>query len=687
MAFLSIIIVTGLLAGAVIFSRIFRDVRAPLLTYLGAYAGTTAIGAAGLLDPLGREQFTLFIPDFDPARFQYLGSSLYWTLLLAPFVLVPLGAKAGAALAGGGLGSKLVQTVPLDDKRLLQIFYAIALAALGYALLKLAQTGNLFPSYFWDRSLSCQDRLLRRTELFGELRYLYYAATFAILPIAAVVSLLQWINTSTKRNFGVFVFFLVASLYLNSIVLMKANIVILVGILLLACIVAGVATLRHYIVFGVLAVGSLALMELVLLCYAAPPLATPSEEVAALSTPAPTSKPTSTAAPAPKQPATPKGPSATPGTKLDAKSVSPTDRSEPADKPSGPEFLPESKPEPKSRPKTKERVIFSDPVMEQRARVVAGLVRNVAFRMAASFPYYVEIFSDPDERCGLESNRLPLFPSEQCLGPTKIFPLMYPKVTFVQGFAPAAAHVSAYGELGFVYAIVVLILGGAILGFVWRIGLYRPTPLFMGLGTAACVFAYYLSQVSLVGALTYSHGLIWYVFPVGVALLIGAVSVRRAALLQLVRNPPVRQWAQNAASLRWAQGAMKPAYLAGAALALSILTATIVMVPSLANYVRPNGSAASQSREDRLTAELASLRAAIEHRDQADLKRVEMLTALIRKLEAAVAAQTEVRGEIVSLQKRVNEQIAALKTQISGLQKSLSKAPPAAKPRQKKRRR
>ncbi len=143
---------------------------------------------------------------------------------------------------------------------------------------------------------------------------------------------------------------------------------------------------------------------------------------------------------------------------------------------------------------------------------------GVAFhRMAAAVPYYVVIFEDSEERCGIQGGairRLLRFPESACVLPIKIFNFMYPEVDWAQGQQPAPASLSAYGELGFAWSIIVMALSGVLLGALGVIGAVGRGPLYIGFVIASCSFAYYLTQVSFVASFTYPHGLIVFMIPV-----------------------------------------------------------------------------------------------------------------------------------------------------------------------------
>ena len=161
------------------------------------------------------------------------------------------------------------------------------------------------------------------------------------------------------------------------------------------------------------------------------------------------------------------------------------------------------------------------------------ITRNAALRMAAAFPYYVQAFKEPDARCGLQG---PPFlmpaPLQTCFPPTKVFRLMYPNVTYITGFAPAPINVSAYAEIGPLYAFIAMVGCGAIIGVLASLARGRD-PLSASIGTAVCAYAYYVSQVSFMGSLFDSYGLFWLLFPIVALVLISSIS---SVLMQYVRR-------------------------------------------------------------------------------------------------------------------------------------------------------
>jgi hypothetical protein len=161
------------------------------------------------------------------------------------------------------------------------------------------------------------------------------------------------------------------------------------------------------------------------------------------------------------------------------------------------------------------------------------IARNLAFRMAIAFPYYVEMFEDPAERCGVEDNRVPFLPKQTCFPASKVFSAMYPDITYVQGQAPAAAHISALAEYGVWFSFLVMIGCGLAIGIAAQLARLCEPTLSAGMIAAAAVLAYNLTQVPFVGALSYSQGYVVFLLPV--ALIAGIPVLSRAILTPIAR--------------------------------------------------------------------------------------------------------------------------------------------------------
>ncbi|AHY53097.1 hypothetical protein AB7M63_004698 [Bradyrhizobium japonicum] len=147
-------------------------------------------------------------------------------------------------------------------------------------------------------------------------------------------------------------------------------------------------------------------------------------------------------------------------------------------------------------------------------RIIAiRMVRSNLLRMAVGFPFYVEIFSDPERRCGIDPSWLRrVFGEQRCFPPTLIFPKVFPNVTSTTGYQPAPVNVSGYAEAGPWYALFATFVAGSLLGLISSLGRGRD-PAAIATTVAACVFAYYIAQSSLTGALFDAYGLLWLTLP------------------------------------------------------------------------------------------------------------------------------------------------------------------------------
>jgi hypothetical protein len=164
------------------------------------------------------------------------------------------------------------------------------------------------------------------------------------------------------------------------------------------------------------------------------------------------------------------------------------------------------------------------------------MTRAAALRMAASFPYYIQKFSDPKEKCGLEiPPPLVFLPRQTCFPPIKIFNLMYPSIHYVQGYAPAASNVSAYAELGIGYSLIAMTLSGMIIGALSFFA-HARNALSISITVATCIFSYYLTQVSLTGSILDSYGLLWMLLPLVLAIILTRVFGAKSIKLEAMRG-------------------------------------------------------------------------------------------------------------------------------------------------------
>jgi hypothetical protein len=445
----------------------------PLWIYLISYTATTALGGLYFMTSAGKAD--LFALLGEPVRKveSVIGSPTYLAVLLLPFLLVPV-----AAIFGAWATRKIVSRRPLSDVPV--SFFMIGLlaaAAIAYCSYRLHRAGALLP----DLTVDFHANILERVRLFEVLGPIFYIMLYGILPMTAVMflaRLLRWRKlvdlVGFLVTFAAFYFFifdtlakshlLVFSLMLIAVVLLSRVSIWLVPVLL---VVSGLAfTLTDYALTG-RAVAKL--------------------QGVAITEP-------------PKQPAS----------ELE-KEI---------------EAAPQKTPNIGGAPGASPSTILKEPPVNP----AVNPIKNIIFRMSTTLPFYVSIFEDPAERCGIEAHSvrrvLGLAPSA-CTLPIKVFAAMWPDIRWVTGFAPAAAHISAFGEAGLAWSVIVLIIAGFCLGAIGELATLGKGVIFVAIGAAGCTFAYYLTQLPLIAAFTYGHGLAFLLLPVIVTGVVG-LGMKRA---------------------------------------------------------------------------------------------------------------------------------------------------------------
>jgi len=332
----------------------------------------------------------------------------------------------------------------------------------AWCVYKLAAAGALSAQELWDRSVAFSQRMERRVELIRLLGNQYYAFAYSSLPILASFLLAKAVLQRDRVAFAAFCILSAILLWLDLAIIMKAPIIIYIGLIALTLILCRCGAIRSLAATVPIAV--VLYFSLTLLQFSDLQLDRwPGETKAATWSNA-------TMPPGAMMPMAPSGAIAPIAPSWDA-------------------------PKPTTLSVIENRVLY--------------LLRSATFRMASSFPYYVQTFAEPDQRCGLEIPKLSL----ACFAPTKVFRLMYPKINYVTGFAPAPANVSAYAELGITYTFVATAICGGIIGLLAFFARGRD-PLSISIGAATCIYAYYVSQVSLTGSLLDAYGLFYLLLPV-----------------------------------------------------------------------------------------------------------------------------------------------------------------------------
>jgi hypothetical protein len=165
---------------------------------------------------------------------------------------------------------------------------------------------------------------------------------------------------------------------------------------------------------------------------------------------------------------------------------------------------------------------------------------NIVFREASNIPFYLAVFP----------NQVPFVGVDLGLGGFGIGPtipinevvsnFMWPKETYVQGAAPAAAHVMAYAEGGFIWSMLTMVLVGVWLAFTGALRRAASNPVVFSGYIGAVAVCYYLSQVNLVGAFNVSYGYRWWL-----AALILLLAVQRFMAGALAGGTEDREWTKR----------------------------------------------------------------------------------------------------------------------------------------------
>ncbi|WP_354114947.1 hypothetical protein [Bradyrhizobium sp. LA7.1] len=141
------------------------------------------------------------------------------------------------------------------------------------------------------------------------------------------------------------------------------------------------------------------------------------------------------------------------------------------------------------------------------------IVRSGVFRMAVGIPYYVQIFSVPDQRCGIVRPTFSgLRAPQPCYPATKVFAVIYPAITYTMGSQPAGVSLSGYAEEGLFYAVLATVIAGSLIGLISVLARGND-PMSIAMQVAGCLYAYYVTQVPLTATLLNSYGLVWLIAP------------------------------------------------------------------------------------------------------------------------------------------------------------------------------
>ncbi|MBV9083684.1 MAG: hypothetical protein JOZ62_13475 [Acidobacteriaceae bacterium] len=157
----------------------------------------------------------------------------------------------------------------------------------------------------------------------------------------------------------------------------------------------------------------------------------------------------------------------------------------------------------------------------------------IIFRMASSYPFFVNLYP----------KHIPYLPLNFGFGllgwgttldmNIRVFDYMYPDIFWVQGHAAAPAHICAFAQGGIAPALLVMLLIGGAIVFVGRLrSRVANSPVLFGVYIQGLIALYFLTQVSLRGALLESYGLLYAVLPVAALMGVRGVIVLAVARIR-----------------------------------------------------------------------------------------------------------------------------------------------------------
>jgi hypothetical protein len=154
-----------------------------------------------------------------------------------------------------------------------------------------------------------------------------------------------------------------------------------------------------------------------------------------------------------------------------------------------------------------------------------GSLANLVMRLSSGIPFYVDMFPEQEPFVGIDYG-LGWFGIGPKVAPNLlVFNYMFPDITYVQGAAPAPAHISAYAQAGLTFSLATMAIIGVVLAFFGAVGATARSPLAHSAFVGGAIMCYYMTQADLVGAINVSYGYKWWVFGL-LSILAAEVSLR-----------------------------------------------------------------------------------------------------------------------------------------------------------------
>lgn len=165
-------------------------------------------------------------------------------------------------------------------------------------------------------------------------------------------------------------------------------------------------------------------------------------------------------------------------------------------------------------------------------------INLILFRMASSFPYYQSIYPELESYAGIETGLHLVGLGTAASDNHTVFNYMYPEVK-TQGAAAAPAHLRAYCQAGYIYAMGTLMLISIPLKAATLAHRHRQSPFAFAVYMGLLIHLYYVMQTSLREALLSCYGFFWVIVSVCCVMMVAQRTARSAVAQAAPRHRPM----------------------------------------------------------------------------------------------------------------------------------------------------
>ncbi len=141
-------------------------------------------------------------------------------------------------------------------------------------------------------------------------------------------------------------------------------------------------------------------------------------------------------------------------------------------------------------------------------------IAHVVFRMGSNFPFYMQLYPETEPFTGVDLMSILTGLSSYEHSESKIVSAAMNPDTWFEGNATAPAHAVAYVEGGVYYSLLTVAAIGICIMLIASLKKYINGPLVYALYISCILYLYYLTQVSVQGALWQCYGIKWSLLPI-----------------------------------------------------------------------------------------------------------------------------------------------------------------------------